>query len=236
VDFVATRVPANSLRGSIGEEDMPDFAVFLYCDPADKALLLSQHRGGELWLRYLPVTEAAQDADGKFHFAPGDWRPGLPLKIFEDPELQVAGDRVQWLSSWHSEREWFQAVHHTRYSNAVIGLDEYFRPWQSDDKFVARVRRSTEPDLLLLANSGWNFNVRSFNPGGNHGSFFRISTHSVLMFAGAGVPAGLRIEQPYDSLNFVPTALNLLGRPVAGYPAPPIAELDGSKAAGKVLP
>jgi len=30
----------------------------------------------------------------------------------------------------------------------------------------------------------WNFDVRGFNPGGNHGSFFRISTHSTLMFAG----------------------------------------------------
>ena len=71
--------------------------------------------------------------------------------------------------------------------------------------------------------------MRSFNPGGNHGSFFRISTHSVLMFAGAGVPAGLRIEQPYDSLNFVPTVLQLLGRSVDGYPAPPIAELAGAR-------
>jgi hypothetical protein len=72
---------------------------------------------------------------------------------------------------------------------------------------------ATEPDLLVLANYGWNFNVRSFNPGGNHGSFFRISTHSVLMFAGAGVPAGLRIEEPYDSLNFVPAALACWARP-----------------------
>ncbi len=225
VDFVATRVPAEAVRASLAEADVPEFAVFVYCDPADEALLLSQHRGGELWLRYMPVTQASQDADGNFRFTAGEWRPGLPLKMFEDPDLQVAGDRVQWLSAWHSEREWFEAVHRTRYSDAVIGLDEYFRPWESKDSFITRVRRSTEPDMLVLANSGWNFNVRSFNPGGNHGSFFRISTHSVLMFAGAGVPAGLRIDEPYDSLNFVPTVLQLLGRPVAGYPEPPIAEL-----------
>lgn len=218
VDFVAVRLPGSNIDGE-------EFAVFLYCDPADEALILSQHRGGELWLRYVPVIQAAQDAAGHFHFAPGEWRPGLPLKIFEDPELQVAGDRVQWLSGWHSEREWFEAVHRTRYSNAVIGLDEYFRPWESDNRFITRVRRSTEPDMLVLANYGWNFNVRSFNPGGNHGSFFRISTHSVLMFAGAGIPAGLRIERPYDSLNFVPTLLGLMGRDVSGFPAPPIAEL-----------
>jgi hypothetical protein len=238
VDFVAARVPADSLRGSLAEGELPEFAVFLYCDPADETLLLAQHRGGELWLRYMPVTQASQDAAGNFRFTAADWKPGLPLKIFEDPELQVAGERIQWLNAWHSERDWFEAVHRTRYSNAVIGLEEYFQPWapeslETDDpllkRFTARVRRSTEPDMLLLANSGWNFNVRSFNPGGNHGSFFRISTHSVLMFAGANVPAGLRIEQPYDSLNFAPTVLQLLGRPVAGYPAPPIAELAGPR-------
>ena len=79
--------------------------------------------------------------------------------------------------------------------------------------------------MLILANYGWNFNVRNPNPGGNHGSFFRISTHSVFMLAGSDVPAGLRVEQPYDSLNFVPTLQALLGRPAATYPAPPVGEV-----------
>jgi hypothetical protein len=79
--------------------------------------------------------------------------------------------------------------------------------------------------MLILANYGWNFNVRNPNPGGNHGSFFRISTHSVFMLAGAGVPTGLRVEPPYDSLNFVPTLVALLGRPVESYPAPPVREV-----------
>jgi hypothetical protein len=38
------------------------------------------------------------------------------------------------------------------------------------------------------------------------------------------VRGGLRVEQPYDSLNFVPTLQVLLGRPVESYPAPPISE------------
>ena len=70
--------------------------------------------------------------------------------------------------------------------------------------------RSAAHGSLVLANDHWNFNVRGFNPGGNHGSFLRISTHSVLLFAGGkdtGIPAGLRIETPYDSLSFVPTIL-----------------------------
>jgi hypothetical protein len=54
--------------------------------------------------------------------------------------------------------------------------------------------------------------VRGFNPGGNHGSFFRISTHSLLMLAGGDatrIPRALVIREPYDSLSFVPTILAL---------------------------
>lgn len=50
--------------------------------------------------------------------------------------------------------------------------------------------------------------MRVPNPGGNHGSFFRISTHSVWMLAGAGIPAGA-VSEPYDSLNFASTILSL---------------------------
>ena len=79
---------------------------------------------------------------------------------------------------------------------------------------MRRERDLTEADLLVVANNHWNFDVRGFNPGGNHGSFFRISTHSVLMFAGGkntGIGQGKTVEQPYDSLSFVPTLLALTG-------------------------
>ncbi len=79
-----------------------------------------------------------------------------------------------------------------------------------------------------MANDHWNFNVRGFNPGGNHGSFLRQSTHSVLLFAGGkdtGIPLGMRVETPYDSLSFVPTILTLMGRPEPDLPGPIIREL-----------
>jgi hypothetical protein len=72
-----------------------------------------------------------------------------------------------------------------------------------------------EADLLVMANDHWNFDVRGFNPGGNHGSFFRISTHSTLMLAGGsrtGIPRAATVEEPYDSLSFVPTVLALMGK------------------------
>jgi hypothetical protein len=80
---------------------------------------------------------------------------------------------------------------------------------------VGRQRNLIEADLLVVANDHWNFDVRGFNPGGNHGSFFRISTHSTWMMAGGentGIPHGLAVDEPYDSLSFVPTLLALSGK------------------------
>jgi hypothetical protein len=101
--------------------------------------------------------------------------------------------------------------------------------WPVLRRFIERTRELTESDLLILASDHWNFNVRGFNPGGNHGSLLRISTHSVLMAAGGGIPKGLTIERPYDSLSLVPTLLALLGRlpNPESYPGPVIQELIG---------
>jgi hypothetical protein len=165
------------------------------------------------------------------HFELVAWRPGLPLHIFEDPEFKVAvGNRTAWLSQWHSDVDWLRAVHRTHYSNGVIGLNEELAEHpierlsldesgiSTDERlmrrYVMRQRRLIEADLLVVANNHWNFDVRGFNPGGNHGSFFRISTHSTLMIAGGiktGIPRAATVAEPYDSLSFVPTMLALTG-------------------------
>jgi hypothetical protein len=228
IDFVAVRAPGD--------------AIFLYGDDQHEALLASELRNGILWLRYLPVCDLVEDPAGHIHFQNAAWADGFPLQLFEDPDLRVDGDRAQWLSAWHTEREWFEAVHRTRYSNGIIGLHEMFQRWQPESipepfeisdkqdcpvlrRFANRRRQVTESDLLLLAADHWNFNVRGFNPGGNHGSFLRISTHSVLMAAGAGISQGLIIDRPYDSLSLVPTLLALMDRLHGDYPGAVIQEL-----------
>ena len=178
----------------------------------------------------------------RLHYTDQPIRAGLPLHYFEDPNLTVAGDRAEWLTAWHAEREWLDAVHRTLYSNGIIGLREQLspivllaqaEPAAQDDvllrRFEQRRRDNVQADLLVLASNHWNFNARNFNPGGNHGSFFRISTHSTLLFAGAGVPHGIEIQRPYDSLSFLPTVLSLAGALEPGeldrLPCPPITEL-----------
>jgi hypothetical protein len=113
-------------------------------------------------------------------------------------------------------------------------------------QYALRKRELVEADMLIVANDHWNFDVRGFNPGGNHGSFFRISTHSVFMVAGGektNIPRALDISKPYDSLSFVPTLLALTGelrddnspvptlrdRGFTRFPGPVVKELAPSR-------
>ncbi len=168
-------------------------------------------------------------ADGRIAVKPlnGGWRSGLPLALFEDPQLHVPAGATKevWLSQWHSEQEWLRAVHQTRYSNGVIGIIEELSPVGENVpgragmspvllRYERRRRELVQADIHLFASDHWNFNVRFPNPGGNHGSFLRISTHSVWMMAGAGVKPG-REDEPVDSLQFARVLLDMLRSPAA---------------------
>jgi hypothetical protein len=233
VDFVATRIPLEYIARELGGDLQPDRdVIWVYGGPEQQALILSREAAdGRLSLRYLPVAGLEQDADGNVHFERVPWRKGLPLKIWEDQRLDVPEDaRASYLDGWHTDVEWLRALHKTDYSNALVGLQEQLTRHRAemidaeapglaaDERAMRRFRRRqrtlVEADLLVLAHDHWNFDVRGFNPGGNHGSFFRISTHSTLMFAGGEktkIPQGALIEEPYDSLSFVPTMMALTG-------------------------
>jgi hypothetical protein len=218
-------------RGQSTWVDGPD-VVWVYRSAEKQALILSRENAqGIMSFRYQPIRNLKQDADGRIQFELAPWQAGLPLEIFEDNQLSIPEpDRASWLSEWHTDEEWLRALHRTKYSNGLVGLYEEVaqhltqklspnEPGLSDDerltrRFLKRQRELIETDLLLVANDHWNFDVRGFNPGGNHGSFFRISTHSTLMLAGGertGIPRAAVVEEPYDTLSFVPTVLALTG-------------------------
>jgi type I phosphodiesterase/nucleotide pyrophosphatase len=233
VDFVATRIPRDAIAPALADDLKPDDdVVWLYSSPERQALVLSRGESGSgLSLRYLPIANLTQTADGVIRFDRAEWKIGLPLKVLEDPRLDIGdADRSEWLGEWHTDVEWLHALHKTQYSNGLIGLHEQFTFFtapgtdteasdlSADERllnaFHRRQRRLVETDLMVFANNHWNFDVRGFNPGGNHGSLFRISTHSTLMFAGGagtGIPRGLVVTEPYDSLSVVPTILALTG-------------------------
>jgi hypothetical protein len=188
IDFVAMRV---------SDPQPGEHAYWLYGDEENQLEILTR-------------------ADGLIAAKPlaGAWRSGLPLALFEDPDLHLPAGvgKDEWLSQWHSENEWMQAIHKTRYSNGVIGIIEELSPVEDNVpgpagldpvllRYERRRRELVKADIHLFATDHWNFNARFPNPGGNHGSFLRISTHSVWMMAGAGVGTA-RAQEPVDSLQF----------------------------------
>jgi len=257
VDLIATRLPCELVLPLISDKDIDEGVVWVSAGANRQALLLSRSGpNGELSLRYVPISGLTQDASGRLQFKEISWQAGLPLQIFEDPNLIVPGaDRTAWLSQWHTDTEWLQALHKTHYSNALVGLHEELarHPIESlatgdrnlsEDarlmrEYARRKRDLVEADMLIVANDHWNFDVRGFNPGGNHGSFFRVSTHSVFMVAGGantGVPQSLNVEAPYDSLSFVPTLLALTGKlRDDNSPTPELWERGFRKFPGRVV-
>lgn len=262
VDFVTVRIPLDSVADALPQGQRPtEDPVWLYSGEAKQALILArENAAGERSYRYLPVAGLKQDASGKVAFRVLDWEYGLPLKYLEDQNFGVPlSTRTAWLGDWHSEDEWLRATHMTLYSNAIIGLNEQLdrhpvfdsgkADLTADEKLIRRFRQRqrdiSQADMMILANNHWNFDVRGFNPGGNHGSFFRVSTNSTFMIAGGsntGIPQGLRVERPYDSLSVAPTLFRLMGkidgknvpnadlfdRGFRRFPGPVIKEITGS--------
>src|ERR1043166_4065982 len=225
IDFVAARLSPADVDG-LEDKDIDDI-VWLYKEEERQALILSRTDAAKgLMLRYLPISGLKQGRDQRISFAEIDWRDGLPFRMWEDPKLRTPDDRALWFNGWHTEHEWLLAIHRTDFSNCVIGIQEHFARHETrltnadepglspDERLLRRLhrrrRRLVEPDLFVHASNHWNFDVRGFNPGGNHGSFYRVSTNSTLMFAGGedtGIARGLQIEEPYDSLDLMPTLL-----------------------------
>lgn len=232
IDFVSTSIPLKSIAPFLKEDVQPNCdPIWVYGGAEKQALILTRRdANGKISLRYLPIANLKQLENGDFEFQLREWSDGFPLKIFEDSNLNISGDKVAWLNEWHTEIEWLNAVHKTAYSNGIIGLTEqldeqpltYFennKTATADEKLIQRLvtrqRSLVRADLLVLANNHWNFDVVGFNPGGNHASFFRVSTNSTFMMAGGNatnIPRGLNITTPYDNLSFVPTVLALMGK------------------------
>ena len=176
-----------------------------------------------------PVDFIAAAEEGAVHL----WRDGREAEIERRGDGATRyGPDLFGLSSplegWHTEREWLEAMHKSQYSDLVIGLTEEMLSDPAAKSYLERKSQLRRADMIAFANDHWNFNVRGFNPGGNHGSFFRVSTHSVLLFAGGedtGIPKGLRVSRPYDSLSLVPTILALMGRAEPDLPGAVIEEV-----------
>lgn len=234
VDILAIPIPyatiAPAVRGT--DLDTGEDVIWLYRTEDHQALIVPRKRSAStegVWLKYVPIARLRQSADGTITFDRIHPQADLPLKLWEDPNLDVEGDRAAWFDAFHSDAEWLAATHRTTYGISLVALHEYFDtsylsvldPLPSDSpdeallkRFTKRRRLNSRHDLEVFANDLWNFNIRDFNPGGNHGGLRRSSTRSVLMMWGGRnitMKSGYRVKTPYDSLMVVPTLLELLG-------------------------
>jgi hypothetical protein len=226
VDFAIVDLPVDQVNATLAPSAHElSQAIWIYGDDEHQLIELISRSETDQQIRLIPVTNLAATSRVSLSWRSADWAANFPLRLYEDANLQVppAVDRKAWLSEWHNERDWFDAIKHCRYSNGVIGISETLLPPRAalppriTDSALGRLelrrRNLVQPDFQLFASDHWNFNVRNFNPGGNHGSFLRISTHSVWMMSGAGISEGKVVTEPYDSLNFASTLLNALGKP-----------------------
>src|SRR5207247_1227178 len=93
----------NNVQTGVGNRPIDCIAVPLSEDriwlyESDSSQAIIHRRPAEL--RYQPVRGLKQDRNGELHFSEEPVHSGLPLRLFEDPELNVPGDRAEWLSAW----------------------------------------------------------------------------------------------------------------------------------------
>ena len=127
IDLVANRIPSSQIEDLVSEENLTSDVIWVNGGADKQALILAREDlKGDLSFRYLPINGLTEDAQGDFHFETIAWQRDLPLRIFEDEQLIVprGQDRAAWLSAWHTDLEWLNALHLTKYSNGLVGLYE----------------------------------------------------------------------------------------------------------------
>ena len=128
----------------------------------------------------------------------------------KDPLGYAAGKAAALMDGQpHSPAKWLAATADTDYPDLVPQVLVYFDAHRAGD-------------VLVFASPGWDFG--GGNKGG-HGGVRAADMHTVLLFAGPGVPHERR-SLPVRSVDLGPTILELLGRPIP-------ADIDGRSLLGR---
>ncbi len=243
VDFVAADIPVADARRAAAVAGIADLAAatdlasvrIVYTSADEQVLLIERDTAdrGRL-VTLVPVRQFRLDPmSGSVTFDAGTWKPGLPFRLYEDPMLDTGGkDRVAWLSEGHTHLEWLNAAHRTAEGLGPEALCEalstdYIAAFERAEardttadarlvrRFELRRREAVATDVFLHANPHWNFDLKDFNPGGNHGGFGRASMHGTFWLHGGQQtrirPGPLVIDAPFEGLDVVPTLLEAAG-------------------------
>lgn len=227
--------------GAAGRQVQTIDRAFLVSADRDRQLLMLYRTAddGRQLVTLAPISRFSADSPtGAYEFDLAAWRSGLPFGLFEDESLKTGGqDRSAWLSAEHDLISWRDGVHRTAEGLAVVGFTEVAttayrqrfdeliaRATQADDKLLLRFERrrrdAVATDLFLHAAPHWNFDLKDFNAGGNHGGFGRSSMHTVFWIRGGAqtrIQAGpIAVQAPYDGLDVAPTLMEASGLTTGG--------------------
>lgn len=246
VDIIVRSLPVEPLRAALLERGWldPDGTLrqVLWVVSTAKNNL---QRGGEALLleasdgrlRYLPIRDLKQDAEGRFSFLPHNQLD--PLGLFYDPAFDGPGGEPAfvWLERFHTPQEWMEAAHDTTYSIAPLIMTDItrtnadralsnpqfartltgFPSPEVKQHYLEGVRwkyDSQQPDLLLWSSYLWNFASKNQTPGGSHGGLRPLVTRtSFLLWGGKDIPLprGAALQQYCTTLDIVPTLAETLG-------------------------
>jgi hypothetical protein len=188
-------------------------------------------------IRYLPILNLQQDAQGSFSFEAHNQLD--PLGLFYDAAFRGPSGEPAfvWLERFHTPQEWLEAVHDTYYSLAPVIIGDiagvHIEAFIDNPAFQRRLDgfpteearaqylrglkwkyAAGQPDLLLWSSYLWNFSSKNHTPGGGHGGLTPLVTrNSFLVWGGEDyqLPAGLAVKRYATTLDIVPTLAQLLG-------------------------
>ena len=193
--------------------DRPIDLVMLRLDDA-KILVASADRGsaviersaaaggGRLY-RYVPARDLREDADGVIYEEALEGPD--PLGYLEDGGLRVSGDRLEWLTSFHDDREWLSATRDTRYPDGVVALANSLF-WEPA---VRGREERNRPDLIVSAARGWVID-RGRHVGTDHGYPLYESMRTTFFVHGPNVIEGGSLDGANRTVDILPTVLDIM--------------------------
>ncbi len=214
--FAASMAPPS--LGRAARSDIVQ-AIWIRHAASGRELLLLEAEGGEISLENL-------SGEGWQEQLEAEEKKGV------DSPWTLAG-RAGLYGRWMTPARWSEELSNSRWGPAPAILADICRPnWRKFAERTALSRRFLPeeaelrreviafdfsrqvPDFHVWTADGWNVNSNSHTPGGMHGGLDRLETRLVCLFWGGselGLRRGERLDEPYSSLDILPTVLDALG-------------------------
>lgn len=246
-DLIVYAIPPESIwpalveRGIVGPEERGRDVIWVRSTAENnprkggEALIL---RRDDNQVKYVPIENLVEDIEGRFSFTTG--APKDPLQLLSDSSFRAAAgeDPTAWLAEWHTPQTWLEAIHQTRYTNALlvfldlagqnfrrsIGTPDFERNlvgFSSDaakQRYIRGLLRkygNFMGDFWVWSSEHFNFSSKGPEPAGAHGGLgWRVAQTSFMVWGGeqTDLRRGTLLEERATTLDVAPTLLCLAER------------------------